>query len=349
MAFEQDVAGQSSPGPEDQGVNPAAPPAASDVQTDSSPAPSLMDVLTDQLDLSGDDLDTDEDQTRTPLAQTEAAQDGGDTPPAPEPKPEDQAPPAEDPPMPSEVSDQELKAYTPNAQRRIRQLIEERDRHRDEASRVAPLDQFVREHQLAPEHVQLGLNLMAALRHGDYQTFLRGVQPHVERAQQAMGYVLPPDLQQQVQQGYVTQDLAQAMARDRATAQLSAQRVAEMQAVQAQQAEAQRQVAVRQSVDGWEATARASDPDYARKEPLIRAFARDLMAEQGPPSDPGAALAMAQEAYKRAGAYLATLSPAPRATQPSPSSFGAAGPARPEPSSTYEAALLGLQQARRTQ
>jgi hypothetical protein len=60
---------------------------------------------------------------------------------------------------------------------------------------------YLREHQLAPDDVNMLLGVGASLRRGDFQGFLNGVMPYVQAAQEALGLRLPPDLPSTVEDG----------------------------------------------------------------------------------------------------------------------------------------------------
>ena len=54
------------------------------------------------------------------------------------------------------------------------------------------------------------------------------------------------------------------------------------------------------AVTDWEKGIRRQDPDYARKEPVVRELLHAVVHERGPPRSPAEAVAIANEAYGQA-------------------------------------------------
>jgi hypothetical protein len=254
-----------------------------------------------------------------------------------------------------DLTEQEIESYHPKTRKRIRQLTRDLAATRTELSTASALAQTTTDLQaylqyadIAKEDFSLLLDLGAALRRGDFRTFLAGVAPYVELAQQSLGITLPADLAQAVQTGHMTQEAASWAAQQRSQLQLAEawnQRVAQASHVEAQgRQRAELQSNVANAVASWENGIRRSDPDYARKEPVIRDLLHAVVQERGPPQNPAEAIEIAKAAYARANQALARFSPQPRRTQPSPSSINrAAGGARQEPRTLMEAAQAALE------
>ena len=246
---------------------------------------------------------------------------------------------------------EELAAYNKRTRERIEQLLGQRNAFKAEAEVTQTLRNFLVTNDIAREDFQLTLDLAAAMRRGDFKSFLEGVGPYVQLATQALGITLPPDLQGEVQQGRVTFDAAAQMSRDRYARALAEQRatrvtqVASTQATTAQQQHLSR--SIEQTVSAWENGIRQSDPDYGRKEETVRNFLWAVVQERGAPQSPEHAVEIAKEAYSRANRTLQTFAPQRQPTRAVPSSINrAASGARPEPRSLMEAAELGLARAR---
>jgi hypothetical protein len=248
-------------------------------------------------------------------------------------------------------SEEELATYKKNTRERIMQLIEQRNVYRADADVTKTLREFLVTNDIAREDFQLTLDLAAAMRRGDFQTFLQGVGPYVQLATQALGLSLPPDLQNEVQARRMTPEAAAQMSRDRYARVLSDQHAARAtqiltnQQVVAQQNNLSR--SIEQSVSAWEEGVRQTDPDYGRKEATVRNFLWAVVRERGNPQSPEQAVEIAREAYNRANETLRQFSPSPRPTRAVPSSVNRspAGVARSEPKSMMEAAMLGLERA----
>jgi hypothetical protein len=143
------------------------------------------------------------------------------------------------------------------------------------------------------------------------------------------------------------------MSRDRYARALAEQRATRATQVMSSQQDYTRQTdlsrSIEQTVAQWEQGIRQTDPDYGRKEETVRNFLWAVVREKGVPQTPEHAVEIAKEAYARANNTLRQFAPPPRATRAVPSSMNrsAAPGARPEPNSMMEAAMLGLERARR--
>jgi hypothetical protein len=289
-----------------------------------------------------------------------------------EPKDDDEEPSAETPPtsesatsptdakgegdkgpdLATDPTAEELAGYKKSTRERIEQLLGQRNAFKAEAEVTQTLRNFLVTNDIAREDFQLTLDLSAAMRRGDFKTFLEGVGPYVQLATQALGITLPPDLDQEVRAQRLTFDAAAQMSRDRYARALAEQRatrvteVANSHSNQAQQQQFAR--SIEQTVSAWETGIRQSDPDYGRKEETVRQLLWSVVHEQGPPRSPEHAVEMAKEAYSRANNTVRHFASSRQATKPVPSSIGnrAASGARPEPKSMMEAAELGLARAR---
>lgn len=256
------------------------------------------------------------------------------------------------PDLNKDPSPEELASYKKDTRQRIERLLGERNHFRAEAQVTQTLRDFLVGNDIAREDFQLTLDLAAAMRRGDFRSFLEGVGPYVQLATQALGLTLPADLQQEVQLGRVSTEAAQQLSRDRYARALAEQRASRATQVMTDQYTSQQQTqfaqAIEQTVGQWEQNIRQTDPDYARKEDTVRNFLWAVVQEQGAPRSPEHAVEIAREAYTRANNVFRQFAPAPRATRAVPSSVNrsAAPGSRSAPKSLMEAAQLGLDRAR---
>jgi len=245
---------------------------------------------------------------------------------------------------------------TPLARKKINKLLKQRRELRDELSRVRPaaeigseLETFAKQNDLAGDDIANTLRIAAMLRHGDYASFYQAIAPFVRTAQEYLGIVLPRDLQEEVRKGQMTEAAAKAFARqhfDRQRAEFERQAVetaSNRQAVQYVQTDVQR------AVSNFELRLSASDPDYRAKQPAIRRVAQALLYERGGTiSSVEEALALTQDAYNEVNRQVRSYQPKPMATTPKPNGASQSPSARPAPKTLMEAALQGLETARRT-
>lgn len=284
----------------------------------------------------------------------------GQRPESPEPKPADGTPSpsptaqtqSQPDPFQHDPTEAELSTYKDDTRRRIEQLLAQRnearqvsERYRADAEAFTQFRAYQAAHQLENDDINLGMATMAALRRGDFQAFLNGVLPYVEVAQQALGWTLPTDLQTQVDTGQLPLDTARELSVGRITqARLQTEANTYRQSAELS---GQQQLAnsIYGAVKAWEDQAKARDPDWALKSDIVERFSQSLVANEGRPASPQAAVAMAQRAYEEANRVVQRMRPAPAATRPQPSGVhqSTGNGAAPQPRTLMEAAILGLQ------
>jgi hypothetical protein len=244
---------------------------------------------------------------------------------------------------------------SPLLRKKINKLLKHRRELRQEVETLrAPaeiggeLENFAKQNNLSGDDIAGTLRMAAMLRAGDYESFYKAVAPFVRTAQEYLGIVLPKDLQQRVRAGHMTEAAARDFARQRfdgMRSQYEAQAATETISrtrVQSTQAEVQR------AVSSFEMRLSASDPDYKAKAPSVRRAVQALLYERGGKiSSVDEALAITKEAYAEVNKHLKTIQPPPRATQPRPNGATQTTSARPAPKTLMEAALQGLETARR--
>jgi len=259
-------------------------------------------------------------------------------------------------PDPSEA---ELRKLRPETRKRFERLLAQRNEARTALASVQPeLDQhrqlqgYLTQHQLAPEDVNVLLGVGAALRRQDYQAFLDGVTPYVMAAQEALGLRVARDLQQQVNDGLLSDEAARELTRARHRAAQAEQRLQDATRSHAQDTNTRVVSGIKSAVDQWEANIRTRDPDFAHKADTVRRFSQALLQERGTPQTAEQAVALVQTAYDEANKMMQRMRPAPQATRPGPSSVhvatgGAPSPNNRQPNSLREAVLLGIERSRR--
>lgn len=143
------------------------------------------------------------------------------------------------------------------------------------------------------------------------------VEQYLERLKAATGDKLPDDLAQKVKDGYMDEATALEVSRTRAAAARATARAETVtQSVETTQANLAAQEVV-SAVDVWEKQQLAKDPDYAKKQPLVHAFVHESFAKNGKPKTKEDALALADEALKRANSILVPAAPKPMKHVPS--------------------------------
>jgi len=270
--------------------------------------------------------------------------------------------------LPEEAPPEELAKLSQSAKRRVSKLNKQRMKLAAEVQRLKALEpsaqaadqvtQYLRTNDIGQDDFLMGLELMAAMRRGEFRKFYEGVMPYVKLCEEYLGISLPPDLQQQVAQGHMTTQAAAMYSKERMDKAMAQTNVVRQQAAlaqhqqsaSAQQQAAQREVLANQvasTVNAWEAQIARKDPDYAAKKNAVQQMMWAVMREQGAPRSPEHGIQIAQEAYRRVNEQFKAWAPQRRATYRNPSSTGrTAGANSPEPNSLLEAVRFAREGAR---
>lgn len=329
---------------EDAGVTVSSPDTSTDVTEADGAESSMLDAVLAEVGPSSEPGAEDVDGPLVETPDPETAE--GEQSKTPEGA---QTPEAEkELDLKSDPTEEELKHYSQKANERIRNLVEQRNAATERAKVVEPILDFLQKNDIPGQDLDVMLDLTARLRHGDFAGFLKGVQPYLDLARQYTGQQLPRDLQQQVNQGYVSPEIARELAQRRAQGQFNQGRMQQQEAAIRQNQAQTRAQLVRQTVVDWERQTRASDPDYDLKADVVRRTAQALMQENGPPQTPEQALQVVKAAYEEVNGHMRRFRPQPKPTSRTPASTGQQGGSTPvaEPKSMMEAAVQALQASR---
>ena len=131
---------------------------------------------------------------------------------------------------------------------------------------------FLDENRISQEEANQLFNIGAMMKNDPVKA-LEALTPYYNDLLHITGNILPPDLQQQVKQGYITKEKALELSRLKATRETERQIGTERQTHQQQRdTERQRneQVSTMQgAISDWERNWSSSDPDYAKKKDRV--------------------------------------------------------------------------------
>lgn len=231
---------------------------------------------------------------------------------------------------------------------RWQEVIAERDSFRDDAGRFRQMEGYMQQHGLQPEEVAEGFDVMAKLKSGDPQQ-LTDVREYFSTRLKALdsmlGFELPDDLRERVDNGELAEDAAQELAQRRAadtirTTTAEARQTAEVQERE-QRAVANVATAMATAVDEWERQQKAGDPDYAKKADLVETTCRAIVQRTGrTPTTPEEAVQLVKDAHAEVTKHFKSLQPPPKAIRPSP--IGSSAPTVTEPKTLREAITSSL-------
>lgn len=215
---------------------------------------------------------------------------------------------------------------------------------RGPAEQYGLIERYMSENGLSSADVTTGFKIMSLMR-SDPAAAREALLDQLHGLNQFLGHALPADLQQLVDDGYTTQELAQELVQRRNSEQLLRQQnhqvVQQQQNEKAEQQTQQLRGQMAQAVTSWESQVKQSDPDYAKKEPFI---IRELQAlrQQYRVETPEHAVQLAQMAYANANKAIKALIPRPEVKPNGAAQLtgGSTSASKPVPRSFEEACLI---------
>lgn len=231
------------------------------------------------------------------------------------------------------ITDEEFKGLSENVRQRIGalnkktriaekanvELTSERDQFKQSHDQLEVVQKFSQENGLTSDGINQAMNVAAMFGQGRHAEFLAAVEPMISQAKQAMGQEYAPDLQQQIDDGHMTEEAAMQLtqanaATARATAEADSLRNANTQQTQVT-SQNDHVTSMQTAMNEAEAQLKLSDPDYALKSAAIQAeLSKQIAAGQIPRS-------AAEAANMVRSAHALTpkpARPAPKPTKPTP-------------------------------
>lgn len=199
-----------------------------------------------------------------------------------------------------------------NKHPRFQELIKERNEFKQKVEQYEPaikrdaaLSDYCQKNGITNDEFVNAMEV-AALLHNEPKKALETLKQYVETLELTLGNKLPADLQQEVDDGAISEARAKELANLRVKSQglEYTGKKSEAQVVQ------ERQRTIATAVNSWEQQKKTADPAYDKKYPLIeKAFV--AACSLTPPRSPAEAVALVEKAYADVNAALGTLVPKP--------------------------------------
>lgn len=309
------------------------------------------------------------EQTPSVLDAVEAALKEGveaGPPPAGNRSEEPTATPEGQKPGEGEISPEELRQYSPNAQNRIRELAALKneltgknqelstqvEEFKGKAEAFEKFSGYLASHGISTQEANNAIEITRLIKSHDYDGAMKLVEPIFYELARRSGKVLDPDLVEDVRLGKVDKNRALELQRLRMTNAVSKTRDTERASrdQQSQKAEEARNWkghvrTVATAADDWAKQKADSDPDWNRKQDLVANAVEVIVRREGFPKTEEAMLDMNERALKQVEDQLRRFVPAPRPVNPN---RGHSGPASPGNEAPPKSALEALERALRT-
>jgi hypothetical protein len=253
-----------------------------------------------------------------------------------------------------EITDEEINSYPPNSQRRIRELVAQRDEERAKietlealrprAEQMDRITAYMQDHDIQPGEVDNALAITALINKGDYPKALEALTPIYREIAAKAGEILPDDLKEDVRLGRITEERARELNRARATATSATERE-QRDRERDSKANEERQHKERvyecaTACEEWAKGKAGSDPDWNLKHQLVADEMELVLLRGGPgtyPKNKQEAVAAAEKALETVEGRLKTLRPKPEPHRTVTGQF--ASPHSKSKPATYEEAI----------
>lgn len=345
----------NTPGPDDAGTTQDSPdvpaegakpdvtdPASSstadgtdpDKGSDDQSPTSMVDAVEAALDKGKEDAGSSPDESGKD-AQAEGAETEGK-------KPEDKG----------EEAGEDDKLLPFHDHPRFRELIAERNELKtkletasEAEEAIVRVENVLKERNLSVDEFNRTL-VLAGLVKNDPVEALKAIEPLYNKLREVTGNVLPADIKQQIEQGYMTEGVGLELAKARAQTQAAQFR----EQTQSQRSTQEReQTQQQQLVDGvsraatdWENQWKASDPDYSVKAPRVLERVELKVLKGEFPADPEQAREMCETIKKEVEAELRAFLPKKGTVKANPTTGAKGTGSTAQEHKTMEDAILAV-------
>jgi hypothetical protein len=236
----------------------------------------------------------------------------------------------------TDLTPEELARLPAKTKKRIQDLLVQRSDVEGKLKALEPkaaqydvIVKQIRDTGLDQADLNVGFELMTLLKKGDLFGAREKLAPIWAQVSRLTGGVIPQDLNEEIAAGKLTEARARELATARAAAELGNSR----QQMAAREAEASAardlNVNVVGTVNAWEKSKAALDPDWKLKAPEIMRSLKLSLLEGARPKNAQEAVAMAEKALEEVNTRLRSYRPAPRAIKAVVSGVGASSRSNP--------------------
>lgn len=237
-----------------------------------------------------------------------------------------------------------LNARAKKAERQVGELQASVERSQEAVQQVQALKTFIDQNNIETGNVNRMFDMAAKLSGGDFDGFLTDIQPFIDYAQQATGKALPAELQEQVDDGYVTEEVARELVKSRSAAQRAQDEAQRLQQQRQQQDQQQARTsnvnAIQSAVNQRENEIKASDPDYARISKAVRKNMEFALSNGAIPQSSEQAIQMVNQAYEMA---KSSVPAAPKPSTPRRPNASMVARGGTQPASTRDAIITAME------
>lgn len=197
----------------------------------------------------------------------------------------------------SDDADEDVSDKSPVPYKRFQEVIAEKNEFKHGADQFNKITDYLSHNNINADEASTGLQIMALMKN-DPAKALEALTPFVNTLRELTGEVLPDDIRNKVDDGFMDEDAGRELSKARAEAD-NQKRINDRVAAQQTNVQGQQHKDhLARTVTAWEDNARQSDPDYDLKQDEIDDRVRVLVSERGSPNTEEDAISMANEAYE---------------------------------------------------
>lgn len=231
------------------------------------------------------------------------------------------------------------------ARRKLNLALKQVEAFKTDATRYQSLQTYLTQNEVPQEDAANAIKY-AAMWRSDPKTLYAKLGEMRQELGTKLGLILPKELQDEVDQGLITEQRANELAQERGRVAVQTE---QLQRTQTQNQQRSQQEELNFRVDlykNWATQISQTDADLTKKLPMITERLRFLLDQEGDPRDPQAAWDRLNRAYTEVNERLKTFTPPKQPTRPIPPSGGVVRQPATAPSSLEDAFSVGFQKLR---
>jgi hypothetical protein len=224
-------------------------------------------------------------------------------------------------------------------QPRWKEMMREKAQLAEKAKHYEEISQYMRANGLSNTELAQGFEVMALMKNDPFKA-KEVLNEHMSKLAEFTGDILPVDIQEKLDNGFIDQEAAKELASYRARTQMSAKATEEYNAKMAAEAETVRKQHMYQAVVDWESKVSMRDSEYRNKQALVTDRVKSIMQQAGNPNSPEDAVKYVEQAYNEVNQRLGALAGRNTPTRmPTSYNSSSSGNSAPQPRSLQEAVL----------
>ena len=212
---------------------------------------------------------------------------------------------------------------------RWKEVMREKAQLAEKAKHYEEISDYMRANGLTNVELAQGFEVMALMKNDPFKA-KEVLNSHMSKLAEYTGDILPVDIQEKLDNGFIDSDAAKELASYRARGQLSAKAAEEYNAKAAAEAESQSRQHMYQAVVDWESRVTLKDSEYRNKQALVTDRVKAIMQTAGNPKSPEEAVKYVEQAYgeinQRLGSLAGRNTPSRMPTSYNSSSSGNSAP-----------------------